>query len=251
MANAGEAGRAGVLRVAQFNIRRARGDDGRRDLRRVARELAGADVAVLNEVGYANGQLARLSRLLDLEPVPLATERRWGQDSFGNGLLAGVPIEDYVVIPLPADPNGRGARNATLFRVPLATIGGEGYLHLLATHVAQHSDRQLDALLDLFDGLAAPALLAGDLNATGGRPRLAETLAVPGTADVLGDLAGVDPSEHIDWLILRGGGSVRATAAGLRDSPASDHPVVWVDLVTTGETHNAPPRPPEEGPPRP
>lgn len=215
-------------RVAGFNIRSARGDDDETDLSRVAAELEGVDLVVLNEVDYANSQGDDLARQLGHDLIPAPTERRWGAIDFGNAVLTNLPVESWAVFPLERT-SGRGWRNVTLVHTK---IGGER-VAILGTHLDRGEDRlkQLDAVLDLFERLEPPVVLIGDLNSTSAEARLAESLSRSDVDDVLGRLAGIDSTSHIDWILLRGGNRIHAIAASHRPTPASDHPVVWADLA--------------------
>ena len=215
---------ASTVRVAGFNIHRAKGDGG---LGAIAEVLASADLAALSEVGYATGQHDDLAGRLGLSLLAAPTEQQWGRDSFGNAILTRLPVESWSVFPLERS-SGRPARNVTLAIVRV----GDVPLRVLATHLDRGGDTaaHLEATLSLFENLEPPALLLGDLNATGEDARLARTLVRQDVDDVLGRLAGEAPEKHIDWLLLRGGDVLKATAAGVTPSTASDHPLVWVEL---------------------
>lgn len=218
---------ASTVRVVSFNIHGGKGTDEVRDLGRIVAELAGADLAVLNEVHYSAHQGEELAERLALSLLPAPSERRWGRPAFGNAILTRQPVETWSVFPLRHTPR-RGLRNVTL-----ATVRIDGVpVRVLGTHLDRGADReaQLETVLALFESLEPPALLLGDLNTAGLEGRLARILDRPDVDDPVGRLAGVKPAERIDWLLLRGGDQLEAVAAGMKSTEASDHPMVWAEL---------------------
>lgn len=221
----------GRFRVASFNIRSGRGTDERTDLARTARLLETFDVVGLNEVqGHAirrrgaQNQSEALAGLLGMPWLFAATERQWWADDFGNGLLCGLPVEHWAILPLPGSRDSY--RNVVQARVRL----GEGaVLNVLVTHLDRTVDRdvQFQAVAAMFLSLAEPAMLIGDLNTRGGEPGMAMLLARAGIVDPIGDTPRLAAKERIDWILTRG---LVPIDGGAVTTPASDHPMVWAEL---------------------
>jgi endonuclease/exonuclease/phosphatase family metal-dependent hydrolase len=107
---------------------------------------------------------------------------------------------------------------------------GPSALHVLVTHLDRVQDRaaQLDRVTAEFLSLPEPALLMGDLNTTADDPQLARLLAEPGVRDLVAEGLGPKPPPvRIDWILGRG---LRALQAGVVDTRASDHPLVWAEV---------------------
>lgn len=220
---------AGRLRLATFNIHSGKGTDGQTDLDRIADELAGFDVVGLNEVRGGFGpdahQAAQLGRRLGMAWLFAPTERRWWHEHFGNGILSNIAARSGLTIPLPGTQSAKH-RNAVLLRLG----EGERAISLLVTHLDHVSDRQLQlrAVTELFLSLEPPAVLIGDLNTPGDDPLLKALLSRPDVRDAVADVAGPRARKRrIDWIITRG---LRVRDAGIRETAASDHPLVWAEL---------------------
>jgi len=226
-------GPTSTFRVATFNIHGCKGVDGRRDPARIEQCLQGFDLVALNEVrGHGYGvpadQAEDLGRRLGLAWLfAPAEDRWWGIDRFGNGLLSALPVRSWHRIPLArsVDPSCRN--------VLLATVECPGgRVRVLVTHLVarEHRERQaqLRAVIALWESLAEPALLLGDLNSSGDDPQLRQLLARPAIGDPLARHPGSQGRPRIDWILTRG---LRTVDAGSLDSGASDHPVFWAELA--------------------
>ena len=219
-----------TIRIASFNIHGGRGPDGRLDLARTAEQLAGFDLVGLNEVRGKRwrtsvDQAEQLGAQLDLAWLFAPTERRWGRDDFGNGLLAWRADVRWQRIPLPK-PSSPTNRNFVWARLPV----GDETVNVLVTHLERgdmaERHLQLQSLGQLFLSLAEPAILMGDLNSTADDPQLRQLLAAPGVSDALTERGFVSP-HRIDWILVRG---LNVVDAGLVDRGASDHPLAWAEL---------------------
>jgi endonuclease/exonuclease/phosphatase family metal-dependent hydrolase len=213
--------------VATFNIHSGRGRDGTTDLSRTAAVFdAPPDIAGLNEVrgticeGWYPDQAAQLGQLLQLESAFIPTERRWWHDHFGNALLTRLPIQQVQRIPL-VGTRGKAFRCAVLARFEFQ----QRTVQLLAVHVDSQSDRehQLRAVISLFLGLQAPAILIGDLNSAPDDSQLRDLVARPDVTDALRDV----PGRHIDWILARG---FRCHSGRLIENTGSDHPAAIAEL---------------------
>lgn len=221
-----------VLRVATFNIHSGRGRDRRCDLDRTAAVLKSApDLLGLNEVRgtwhelIGLDQAAELANRLGMHSAFVPTERRWWHDHFGNAILTQIPITQIHRLPL-AGRRGKAFRTATL--VQFEFQGRQ--VQLLSAHVDSQTDResQLQAVLALFTGLQAPAILMGDLNSDREDPQLKALLARPDVVDAIHeesrDVRGRLP---IDWILARG---FRCRSGQLVENEASDHPLAIAEL---------------------
>jgi endonuclease/exonuclease/phosphatase family metal-dependent hydrolase len=219
------------IRLATFNIHGGKGLDGVRDLDRIAVELHGMDLVGLNEVhggefGEPIDQAEQLGRQLGVSWLFAPTEHRWWRNQFGNGVLTSLKIASWQRVPLPRQ-YGKSFRNLVLLRLDHAT----GPINVVVTHLDRSDDRdrtaQLNAAASLFLSLAEPAVLMGDMNTTADDPHLARILKTPGVHDPLAEIMGSSAEKRIDWILVRG---CRSIDAGLVNSGASDHPMVWAEL---------------------
>lgn len=223
------------LRIGTFNIHRCKGDDGRRDLNRVANLLQGLDLVGLNEVAgsgiwWGGCQAEELGKRLELSWLFSPVTTRWLDGDFGNGALSSLPIRSWQKIPLPL--NGRKSPRAALLIV-LET--GEKPINLLVAHL-DHRDKgktdreghkQLDTVISLFLSLAEPAILMGDFNAYQDDQLIEELQRTPGVSDAIAQVGADRPAGRVDWIFLRG---MRAVDGAYVENEASDHPIVWADV---------------------
>lgn len=219
------------LRVATFNIHGGMGHDLRRDLDRTADVIRGFDLVLLNEVHgsyfwQAAGQAEQLAEATGRRWLFAPTETRWWHHEFGNAVLSLADVAWWQRLPLPSA--SRGYRNLVLMSVPFAGRS----INVVATHLDRNDAvarlEQLRAASELFQALAEPAILMGDLNTTADEPQLTALLARQDVRDPLGDILGQDTPRHIDWILTRG---LRTIDAGMIDNGASDHPLVWAEVA--------------------
>lgn len=224
---------ADVLRVAAFNIHSGRGRDRRSDLTRTAAVFSTPpDLLGLNEVrgtwheSLGRNQGAELGMKWGMQSAFIPTERRWWHDHFGNAMLTRVPIRQIHRLPL-AGLRGKAFRTATLVQFEFQNR----FVQVLSVHVDSQSDRerQLQAVLALFTGLQAPAILLGDLNSDREDPQLQALLARPDVVDPLKDAPGGGNRGRlpIDWILARG---FRSRSGQFIVNEASDHPAVVAEL---------------------
>jgi endonuclease/exonuclease/phosphatase family metal-dependent hydrolase len=225
-----------VLRLATFNIHSGRGSDEIENLDRTADTLRGFDLIGLNELRGESpwrweDQAEELGRKLEMAWLFAPTERQWWNDSFGNGVLARVPVRFWQRIPL-AGSFGRGKRNMLLLNVDV-----EGTLvRVLVTHIDRGADRQaqLKAVSEMFLALQEPAVLMGDLNSNAGDELIGRLKNAPGVVDAVGTTAGGSaPAGRIDWIFFKG---MKCLDAGVVEKGASDHPMVWAEVELKGES---------------
>ena len=217
------------LRVATWNIHSGKGRDGIADINRSANRLKGYDFAGLNEVRGTSlsrpiGQAEFIGKQLDAGWLFLPFERTWGRDDFGNAVVSTCPVVDWVRIPFPySDAKGHG-------NLSLHTLDWNGTrLSIVVTHIDRERDRlpQLRMTRRLFESLAEPVVLMGDLNTRPDDPELAGWVDAPGVVDVLAADQENATYDRIDWIIVRG---LECVASGMEDHGESDHPLVWAEL---------------------
>jgi len=247
-----------VLRVATYNIRGGRGRDNVRDLDRIADTLAGCDFVGLQEVqgrpvwgGVDQPEL--LGERLGMQSAFAAVERRWGRDSFGNGLLSRTKIVSVIRIPLPSHTQ-RKFRNAILAVIQphcesaadngsrSATEPPAPTLRVLVTHLDTRNDReiQLQAAWQLFRSLEQPALWMGDFNTPGDDAGFQEMMKTPGITAVIGESwTDREPLRGVDWIVSRGLPLLRSES---RDQGGSDHAAVYAEFDWSAATERARPR---------
>lgn len=218
-----------TFRVGTYNIDGARGLDNRVDLHRTAAHLAGCDLVGLNEVhgrtlGDRRDQAQRLGQDLGMPWMFFPVEQRWWHDDFGNAVLCKLPVTHWDRWPL--SPNGASSnRNLNLVAVKV----GDRTVQVLITHLGRHEERpaELSQVLDLFQSLATPAILMGDLNTPESDPILQSFLKSGRATDVLARLSEDQRRGHIDWILVRG---LECSAAGVAPKGDSDHPFYWANL---------------------
>ncbi|WP_322892808.1 MULTISPECIES: endonuclease/exonuclease/phosphatase family protein [unclassified Yoonia] len=223
------------IRLASYNIRKAKGVDGRYDPGRIVDILAGleADVVAVQEVDFRwRGRPGALSAQMiaantDYDIVPVG-----GGDSLGfhgNALLVrrGTLVQQVKRLILP----GLEPRGALL--VDLGLAGG---ISIVATHLGLtrfHRQRQLAAILAAMDPDTRASVIMGDFNewsATRGLDPLQRdfTIHAPGKSfHAALPMAALDRIALNRDVTLIDGGVVQ-NAQSLK---ASDHLPVWGEVV--------------------
>jgi endonuclease/exonuclease/phosphatase family metal-dependent hydrolase len=248
------------VRLLTFNVHHGVGDDGRHDLPRLARLLAGtdADVICLQEVDRHYGprsegvdQALLLSRALDMQLAwgPAIDEPGVGGErrQYGNALLSRLPVLVSDVHPLPGDGEPRSALRT------LVELDG-GALWVTITHLSARSTQDRAAQAAVVAGLHSEPMetgvLVGDLNADADAPELA---VLRKRFTDAWQLAGARSDQSPRWSLHRDAGrthparrphvridqvwvagGVTVTAAEVLDGSAcSDHHPLLVDLAVT------------------
>jgi endonuclease/exonuclease/phosphatase family metal-dependent hydrolase len=224
--------KASTIRVGTFNIHGCKGVDGRRDPDRVALDMDRLDFVGLHEVrciGFLSmeNQAEMLGNRLQMGWLFAPAESQWwGRKRFGNAVLTRLPITRWQRMPLPRKDD-YSFRSMLLAEVR----AGDRKIRVLVAHVNQREpvDRkiQLDCVLGMFLSLEEPAILMGDLNTLGDDPAIKRVLGTPGVVNPVGLMLLAEEANMIDWILVRGLGVVDA---GVRNSGASDHPLVWAEL---------------------
>ena len=220
------------FRIATYNIQRAKGTDGQRDIGRIAAVLTNMDVVGLNELAGRSlrglpDQAEQLGRRLHRGWLFAPNQRRWYRDSFGNGCLSRLPVNAWHNEPLPYDKDtSQSFRNL----LTLHTRIRDSDIVIMVTHLDRRDIRtmQLHYVLDRFQQYSK-AVLMGDLNSMADDPQLTALLTDPVNQDAIGThLNETDDPERVDWIIVRG---LNVISCGFNPRGPSDHPCYWVDVT--------------------
>jgi len=223
------------IRVGTFNIHRAKGTDGRRDIGRIADILRGSDLIALQEVSAAglfddNDQAADLGEQLDMGWLFAPTTRRWFRDHSGNGLLSRFPVGDWQWKSL-VKTSGKYHHNLVSAELTIGT----NRIQVLVTHIDRRTDReaQLREVIKIFLNYDT-AILLGDLNTRQSDPLVNQLIRDGKTIDALqASLGAADPEWRVDWILVRG---FDVLDGGRSDVSASDHPYYWVELKVADQS---------------
>lgn len=159
-----------IIKVASYNIRRAVGIEGRKDLNQIQRVLSeiGADIIALQEVEMVPGvpgvsrQAHALAGVLSMN-YAFAPVHRLKFGSVGNAILSKYPIIKETPHILPDSRDERGCLQAD--------IDADGVrfsifnMHLGLNQVSRYRHLKY-IILPIMQASAIPAILAGDMNAT-------------------------------------------------------------------------------------
>src|SRR5688572_23457574 len=205
------------VRVLTYNIHHGEGLDGKIDLERLARIITNskADLVALQEVdrntkrsGGAD-QAKEIGRLTGMHYVfGKAIEYQGGE--YGQAILSRWPISSHKVHALPQRA-GREQRIA-LIGVLDSPIGG---LKFASTHFDHQIEairiEQAQAVEEIFDGApSAPAILAGDFNATPESETMKKLFVQwqdAATSHPGPTIPAESPTRRIDYILLRPKGS--------------------------------------------
>ena len=217
------------IRIGTFNIDGGVGLNGVRDLSRTAGYIRDCDLVGLNEVHgrtlfTQQNQAEILGRSVGLPWLFAPVERQWWHDAFGNAVLTSLPVTHWQRLPLAGD-SASSNRNVLLLSIKI----GSQPVNVLISHVERGHDHesQLRAVLGLFQLLAPPAILLGDMNTTQIEPQMKQILAIPGVVDAIGQtIPTVAP--HVDWILLRG---LHTTQGKMQPKGVSDHPFFQADIA--------------------
>jgi endonuclease/exonuclease/phosphatase family metal-dependent hydrolase len=230
-----------VVRVLTYNIHHGEGEDGKLDLPRIAKVIAGAkpDLVAVQEVDHTATRTKGVDQTAELAKLTGLTGR-FGKaidfqgGGYGQAVLSRYPIEDFKVHVLPGEP-GQETRIAAAAEVRVGKGGPP--LVFVTTHLDHQKpdlrERQSAKLDELFGMLDRPVILAGDLNATPDSPplkRLAKNwTAATGDKPLLTIPVG-KPARQIDYVLFRPADRFKVVEARVLDEPiASDHrPVLAV-----------------------
>lgn len=159
-----------VIKVCSYNIRRAIGTDGKKDLKKIHQVLneIDADLITLQEVEMVPGvvgvsrQAHALAGLLDMNYVYVPVHRlKFG--SVGNAVLSRYPILKETRHMLP---DSRDERVCLQVDVNVTGVGLSIFnVHLCLNQVSRYRHLKY-LLLPIIQECVFPAILSGDFNAT-------------------------------------------------------------------------------------
>lgn len=233
------------IRLASYNIRKAKGIDGRYDPDRIVDILAhlDADVVAVQEADFRwrgrPGAMCAdmIAQRTDFALVDIAAcgdSLGW----HGNAILVrrGLNVQKFAKIDLPGlEPRGA-------LRVDLDFDGG---LSVVATHLGltrYHRQKQLSAIRRAVDPMACPTVILGDFNewsANKGLDVLRPDFSIhaPGKSfHSAMPLAALDRFAFSHGIELRDAGVVQTT----QSLKASDHLPIWSDVIV-GQNRVSPP----------
>lgn len=228
-----------ALRVMSYNIHYGVGMDDVTDLARIAAIIrdADCDLVGLQEIGNR----AMAEELGRLTGMPAVFGPSKGSDKgYGDAVLCKHPMTWVGNLSLPSASSSR--YQAMAVDVDLSALYGDGSsVRFINTHydwtdsVGSQEARRVSARVierGLCEGMPGHALLAGDLNASPGSPPLEDLAArgwhVPGVGQPMATHGAPDPTQQIDYVLVRPRQGWRVTDVRVLDEPvASDHyPVV-------------------------
>jgi endonuclease/exonuclease/phosphatase family metal-dependent hydrolase len=225
-----------VVRVLSYNIHHGEGLDAKIDLPRIAGVIKSVDpdLVALQEVDIRTqrsggvDQLWELARLTGMQPVFGQTISHQG-GLYGNAVLARRPLAGFANHALPGrEP--RGVIDGLVAPPPGAT--GLAAFHFLATHLDLNETDRLGAAARIEQVVnswpeAAPAILAGDMNAVPESKPVAALsrvwIAAEGKAPLLTSPAAA-PRRQIDYIFVHPANRWRVVEIRVLDEAvASDH----------------------------
>jgi endonuclease/exonuclease/phosphatase family metal-dependent hydrolase len=236
-------GHAEPLRVLCYNIHHGEGVDRRLDLERIANVIRSVDphVVALQEVDQNTrrtgmvDQPAELARLTKMQVV-FGKNIDFEGGGYGNAVLSKLPIKNHRNVHLPTFDS---FEQRGVMVVELEAPQAERPVVLLATHLDHRADeRERLASAEKINELAAelqsaPAILAGDLNAT----RESRTLEIIrrewslANAEEGPTVPVATPKRQIDYVLLRPADHWKVVEFRVLDEAvASDHRAILTVL---------------------
>ena len=207
-----------TLSVATYNIHRARGLDGEKNLGRIAELIESCDVVGLQEVEGTSpfrrhDQASLIGRMLGRLFHFSTTRRLLFFPQRGNGLISRFQTQSWETTPL-FPSTGRAHRNMTVYHfewagVPVAVIN---------THLSKPAEGEspLEEVMHAF-GRYPHAVLLGDFNAPAHHAAMRRGMP-PDTKDAL---SGLDDQDRVDMILVRG---LEVDKAWSEPAGPSDHP---------------------------
>lgn len=232
------------VRFMTYNIRSARGMDGRLNLERIARVIRAEnpDIVALQEVDFNRPRTRRQDQALELASLlgyhhAFEAARSWPGSEYGNALLSRFPLVDCRRICLP-----KPARMPVEARCLMQCVveSPEGLLSVWNTHLgllAGERRAQVELLVrHLEENSSLPVVLCGDFNA---RPQAKELKGIGlhlARVPSQRTFPGILPVIHLDHVFHSRHLEVVKSFVpkSLLARSASDHLPLIVDLNWTG-----------------
>jgi len=220
------------LRVMTFNIRHARGLDGRVNLSRIVADILHGepDIVALQEVDRFHirskfvDQVGSLKKALKMDVFFSPSIYYYGIAEYGNAILSKYPLTDKKVEPLPGIKEDRALLSA---KVKI----GDYELMLFTTHLGVLEDErrmQMPIILDKLNAVDGPAIFLGDLNMDGGHDLLQSLTEPWRKAELIHDTGTYYLGAEIDHIFT--GPYVSAINAWTIKTTSSDHMPVVAEL---------------------
>jgi len=205
--------------IGTYNIHRARGLDGRKDLARIAEVIRETDIVALQEIEGTSlfrrsDQASKLAVLLKRCVHFAPTRKLLFFPQRGNGLLSRFSIGRWSTQPV-FPSTGRAHRSYTVYELEHP----KGLIHILNTHLSKPSEGEqpLEVVMQAFASYPR-AVLLGDFNAPFDDSAMRRYLP----PDAIDALEGLDQSaRRVDMILIRG---LVAEAAFTAPAGPSDHP---------------------------
>ena len=220
------------LRIANYNIARGKGTDGKRDIHRTSKVLRNFDIIGLNEVGGfpLTNNAEEIATELGMSWLFAPNQKRWFYDYFGNALLSNLKVVEWQSKMLPRDAKkSRAFRNYVLTRFEWQ----REELVVITTHLGRGDlvNTQLNQVMQEFQKHPR-AILMGDFNLRPGDSVWSETANSGNFIEADTTIASdgklmAHHSERIDYIFLRG---LRVLNSGHHPRGISDHPMVWAEV---------------------
>jgi endonuclease/exonuclease/phosphatase family metal-dependent hydrolase len=226
---------APTLRVLTYNLHHGEGTDQKLDLPRLARVIQSAkpDLVALQEVDNRTkrtggvDQAAEYGRLAGLHVV-FGKSMDYQGGGYGNAVLSRWPIARHEVHPLPSAPD-REPRSVLVVTTKPDGLPTLRFASTHLDHIRDATDRlaQATRLNELLAATDAPAILAGDLNATPEKTEMKSLFAKwtdAAAANPQPTVPAGQPRSRIDYVLLRPAGAWKVVSATVLEEPvASDH----------------------------
>ncbi len=204
--------------IGTYNIHRARGLDGRKELARIAEVIRETDIVALQEIEGTSlfrrsDQVSKLAALLKRCGHFAPTRKLLFFPQRGNGLLSRFSIGRWSTTPVFLPPGERIVRSLCM------NWSIRGLIRILNTHLSKPSEgeRPLEVVMQAFASYPR-AVLLGDFNAPFDDSAMRRYIP----SDAIDALEGLDQSaRRVDMILIRG---LVAEAAFTAPAGPSDHP---------------------------
>ncbi len=216
-----------TLSVATYNIHRARGLDGEKNLGRIAELIESCDVVGLQEVEGTSpfrrhDQASVIGRMLGRLFHFSTTRRLLFFPQRGNGLISRFQTQSWETTPL-FPSTGRAHRNMTVYHSEWSGI----QVSVINTHLSKplEGESPLEEVMHAF-GRYPHAVLLGDFNTPAHHGAMRRYMPSD-TKDALSDL---EDRDRVDMILVRG---LEVDKAWSEPAGPSDHPFFAAQVRVT------------------